>query len=54
MYSKSCWNKLYILGYMWIFGHKVELLKKYRILHVTNNDADQLSDGPTVIQHKQM
>ena len=33
-FSTFCWNNLYILGYMWIYGHCMELLK-IRTLHVT-------------------
>ena len=53
-FSTFYWNKLYILGYMWIYGHCVELLKIIPDTAYDHNDVDQLYDWPTVIQLIQM
>ena len=56
-FFKFCWNKFYILGCLYIVYNILDIWtlcggteKYYRTLHVTNNDADQLYDMPTVIQ----
>ena len=55
-FSKFCWNKLYILGCLYVVYNILDMWtlcgvteKQYRTLHVTNNDADQLYARPTVL-----